>query len=220
MRFCEHTGCDKPVFGTDKLTRIGYCKSHQYLRTDISKESILQRAVKKQRENVAKQTQSKLKALSYESDDNRDMVAAYKSKSELLKEADKVFGDWIKKRDTFHVVDNENQEEYDAVKCPCCKKVFGVDDVDGDGKKIVQPLHFVSRGVYDLRHDADNCFAGDAFCNLKMHLNPKGKEYVIYRRFMVDKFGEEAVVEMERKKRDINKITEQQLRNIIDHYKN
>lgn len=219
MRFCEHCHT-KPVFGTDKNTRIGYCKSHQYLRTDISKESIMQRAVKKQRENVAKQTQSKLKALSYESESNREMVKAYKSKYELLKEADKLFGDFIKRRDTFQVIDEDSGGVVDIIKCPCCKKVFGIYDVDGDGKKLVQPLHFVSRGVYDLRHNADNCFAGDAFCNLKMHLNPKGKEYVIYRRFMVDKFGEEAVVEMERKKRDINKITEQQLRNIIDHYKN
>lgn len=72
MRTCEVDNCSKVVWGTDRITRTGYCKSHQYLRTDISKESILQRAVKKQRENVAKQTQSKLKALSYESESNKE----------------------------------------------------------------------------------------------------------------------------------------------------
>ena len=88
MRFCEHCHT-KPVFGTDKNTRTGYCKSHQYLRTDISKESILQRAVKKQRENVAKQTQSKLKALSYESDDNREAVKGYAELDRWFKEVRK-----------------------------------------------------------------------------------------------------------------------------------
>lgn len=63
MRFCEHTGCDKPVFGTDKKTRTGYCKNHQYLRTDISKESILQKAIAKQRKNVAAKSGTKLRTL-------------------------------------------------------------------------------------------------------------------------------------------------------------
>lgn len=62
MRFCEHCHT-KPVFGTDKLTRIGYCKSHQYLRTDISKETILQKAIKKQRQNVASKTATKLRTI-------------------------------------------------------------------------------------------------------------------------------------------------------------
>ena len=36
-RQCEVENCTQPVFGTDKVTRIGYCKSHQYLRTDLKK---------------------------------------------------------------------------------------------------------------------------------------------------------------------------------------
>lgn len=52
MRFCE-LGDNKPVWGTDRKTGIGYCKNHQYLRTDISKETILQKAVNKQRANAA-----------------------------------------------------------------------------------------------------------------------------------------------------------------------
>lgn len=34
MRTCVATGCENPVFGTDKKTKKGYCKNHQYLRTD------------------------------------------------------------------------------------------------------------------------------------------------------------------------------------------
>ena len=51
MRFCEANNCSRPVFGTDKKTRTGYCKSHQYLRTDIDKDGIVARAIKKQRKN-------------------------------------------------------------------------------------------------------------------------------------------------------------------------
>jgi len=44
MRFCE---CGNPVFGTDKKTKIGYCKSHQYKRTDLDKRSIVEKAMDK-----------------------------------------------------------------------------------------------------------------------------------------------------------------------------
>lgn len=53
MRFCEVQQCGKPVFGTDKKTRTGYCKSHQYLRTDIDKDGIVARAIKRQRTGAA-----------------------------------------------------------------------------------------------------------------------------------------------------------------------
>jgi len=68
MRFCEHCHIN-PVFGTDKLTRIGYCKNHQHLRTDISKESIAQRAIRKQRDGVAKVTGGKIRNFASESPD-------------------------------------------------------------------------------------------------------------------------------------------------------
>ena len=44
MRFCK---CGNPVFGTDKKTKIGYCKSHQYKRTDLDKRSIVEKAMDK-----------------------------------------------------------------------------------------------------------------------------------------------------------------------------
>lgn len=34
MRICEANNCIRPVFGTDKNTRKGYCMSHQWMRTD------------------------------------------------------------------------------------------------------------------------------------------------------------------------------------------
>lgn len=47
MRLCEYKDCRFPVWGTDKITRIGYCKNHQYARTDTDKRSILQKAMDK-----------------------------------------------------------------------------------------------------------------------------------------------------------------------------
>ena len=207
MRFCEH--CQQhPVWGTDRLTKIGYCKNHQHLRTDISKETILQKAIKKQRQNVVNKTGTKLRGLAYESDSNREMVKREMGKSELLKLADKVFGDWIKNRDTKN----------GKITCVCCKEEYFPDAVDSNGKAVIQPLHFVSRGVYDLRFDADNVHAGCCYCNLKQHLNPKGLEYQRYRKFLVNKLGETAVAEMELVKRKINKIEESQLKTVIEYY--
>ncbi len=218
MRFCEHTGCDKPVFGTDKKTRTGYCKTHQYLRTDIDKDTILQRAIKKQRQGAAKSVGSKLRSGIANTDTNRKMALEFKSKSELMIQADKVFGDWIKERDKKSVFNEESGTEGYYIICPCCDKPYDMEEVGEDGRKVVQPLHFVSRGVYSLRFDADNVFAGDSYCNLRMHLSPKGREYHRYRKFLVNKFGEAAVKEMELKKRDINKLSFEQLKNVIEHY--
>lgn len=44
MRMCF---CGQPVFSTDKITRIGYCKSHSYKRTDTDKRSIVVKAMSK-----------------------------------------------------------------------------------------------------------------------------------------------------------------------------
>lgn len=49
MRFCEHPKCKYPVFGTDKVTGKGYCKSHQTQRTDFDRRTIIQKAMDKQK---------------------------------------------------------------------------------------------------------------------------------------------------------------------------
>lgn len=51
MRKCEIVSCDKPVFGTDRNTKHGYCKFHQYKRTDIIRKiSRLPKKVKEKSE--------------------------------------------------------------------------------------------------------------------------------------------------------------------------
>ena len=46
MRLCSKCGT-QGVFGTDRNTGLGYCKSHQYLRTDTDKRTPLQKALEK-----------------------------------------------------------------------------------------------------------------------------------------------------------------------------
>jgi len=127
----------------------------------------------------------------------------------LLKTADNTFTDWLKRRDA---------DVNGYVKCPCCGQRFHLDAVDEQGKKIVQPLHYVSRSVYSLRFDPDNVFCGCSFDNLQMHLQPEGQAKQNYRKFLVSKLGETAAVEMESQKRKLHKLDNNQLKNIIEHY--
>ena len=56
MRTCEFTGCNKPVFGTCKITKKGFCHSHQFARLDTDKRSILQKAQDKSKQAPLKES--------------------------------------------------------------------------------------------------------------------------------------------------------------------
>ena len=133
-----------------------------------------------------------------------------KSKSDYLKIADILFGNWIKSRDS---------DSNKFITCVCCGGAFNLKDKDTSGSYVVQCMHFVPRAVYSLRYSEINCHAGCSHCNLQMHLEPEGLAYKRYRRFLVDAVGEEDVKKMEEQKREINKITESDLKTIIDKYK-
>lgn len=209
MRFCE-LGDNKPVWGTDRNTGIGYCKSHQYLRTDISKETILQKAIKKQRQSVSKSTGTKVRNLVNSNPDIKP-PKDYRSKSQLLKEADRLFSLFIRNRDS---------DKNGNISCVCCGKIYNVGDKDGYGNKIVQNLHFIQRDVYSLRFDEDNCAAGCCYCNKDMSDHPRGTAYMQYLSVMLENFGEDVVKEMQVAHRKINRIEESQLKVIIEHYSN
>ncbi len=130
------------------------------------------------------------------------------SKSELLRQADKLFADAIKRRDV------KNGKYY----CVCCKKEHNAEQVDSNGMKVINCGHFVSRGIYSLRFDLDNAATICGYSNKRMNDFPTGGEYQNFRSFLVNKFGEEAVAEMELQKRKINKIDTQMLKNVIEHY--
>lgn len=209
MRVCEVLNCGKVVWGTDRKTRTGYCKSHQHLRTDIDKDGILQRAIKKQRQNAIPKAQSSLRKLMREDEGVREGGKKVERKSDLLKEADRLFADYIKARDTG---------KDGKVFCPCCNQYFVAEDIQF-GLPVINCMHFMDRDIYSLRYDEDAAHAGHAWCNKNQHYEPSGKEYQNFKTFLIEKFGEQAVAEMELAKRKINKITEQQLKNIIEHYK-
>lgn len=131
-------------------------------------------------------------------------------KSDYLKMADIMFGKWIKKRDA---------DSRGNVTCICCSLTYNIKDKDSSGSNIIQTLHFVPRGVYSLRYSENNCHAGCSMCNLQMHLEPTGLAYKRFKQFLNDALGEDEVNQMELEKRNINKLTESELKTIIDKYK-
>lgn len=198
MKLCQADTCNNPVWGK------GFCKNHQYLRPDFDNRTILQKGIAKA---VIQKQLSSLKKLP----ENKEAAKKYDDKSSMLKIADGLVSEFVRRRDCDG---NGN------VICPCCHKTFNLEDKTADGKIIVA-LHFVDRDVYNLRFDESrNIRAGCCYCNLKQHLNPKGQEYKNFRELLVEELGEEEVAEMELEHRKINKITLEQLKNIIEHYGN
>ena len=133
-----------------------------------------------------------------------------KSKSDYLKIADILFSNYIKRRDC---------DNYRFIKCICCGNTYNMKDKDNSGNYIVQTLHFVPRGIYSLRFDERNAHAGCSHCNLMMHLEPDGIAYKNYRSFLVGCLGENDVKEMELKKREVGKLTESDIKSVIEKYK-
>lgn len=131
-------------------------------------------------------------------------------KTKLLAMADKLFGDYIKERDS---------DANGNIICPCCKLSYNVKDKASDGTYIVQPLHFVSRSVYSLRFDERQVYAGDCYCNLQMYLQPEGEAVKSYQDMLVEKLGIVEVMRMVAQKRVVNKLSVDMLKDVIDKYK-
>lgn len=214
MKSCSVPDCIFPSFGKDKNTGLPYCSSHQYLRTDIDRRSLLEKHMDKMK-SVNKKASVKTSVRSLiNSTQNKVVKQKSEIRSEMLMLADKLFGNFIKKRDA---------DENGFITCPCCKQTFNLEDkyVDATGKetKIIQPLHFVDRGVYSLRFEEMNCFAGCGFCNKKQHDSPTGITYQQYKEFIIAKFGKDVVANMEEEKRNINKLTHSDIQSVIEKYK-
>lgn len=194
MKLCAATNCSYPVFGKC------YCKSHQYLRQDFDKRSIMQKGLAK-----AKKAIVQLKNLP----ENKNAVKVQDDKSAMLKVADGLVSEFVRRRDC---------DSQGNVVCPCCNKVYNLEDKTADSKVVVA-LHFIDRGIYNLRFDESrNIRAGCCFCNLRQHLNPRGAEYKNFREILVSELGENEVAEMEIEHRKINRITLEQLKVVIEHY--
>jgi len=130
-------------------------------------------------------------------------------KSALLKKADDLFSKFIKKRDA---------DERGNIKCPCCDLTYNLKDKTPSGDYIVQALHFVSRGVYSLRYKEAQVKAGCCYCNKDMFDFPLGIAYKKFRDKLYLELGVGEVWMMEAEKRNINKLSHNDLEDIIKKY--
>ncbi len=119
------------------------------------------------------------------------------SRSELVKRLDSVFSQYIRLKDSVG----------GPASCVTC----------GGTKpwKEMQNGHFFTRGRQTTRWDEMNCHVQDYRCNVILSGN-----YINYTRFMIDRYGREAVDELEKKSLSGEKITTPELRERIEYYKN
>lgn len=120
-----------------------------------------------------------------------------KTRSQLVKELDKVFSEYIRKRDADH---NGN------VSCFTCGKVAHW--------KEMQCGHFQSRKHYATRWDEQNCQVQDSGCNIFR----SGEQF----KFGVNldkKYGEGTAETLERMARFTIKISNVELAEKIEYYK-
>lgn len=141
---------------------------------------------------------------------NIETVNKQMSKSELMKEADRLFSLFIRNRDS----DKEGW-----VVCPLCNKRYNIEQETYGGDKIIQNGHFIKREVYSLRYSEHNCKAICCYCNKNMFDYPAtGTAYLSFKKLLISELGETEVVIMEVAHRKINMLEAQQLKNIIEHY--
>ena len=79
--------------------------------------------------------------------------------------------------------------------------------------KEMQNGHFYTRGRYGTRWDETNCHIQDAACNVFLKGN-----YIIYTRYMIDKYGREYVDDLEKKSLTTTKFTTVEIQEMIEKY--
>lgn len=205
---CKREGCDKwPKMGCKGYCSIG-CMPEEMGELETKK------TVEKRANQFKAQISRKLTVAANDTKKEKSFnvglpVAYGGTKSTLLTLADKVFSLFIRKRDS----DKEG-----FIECVCCGGRFHVEQKDNNGDKVVQCLHFVVRTVYSLRYSEIACHAGCTWCNNDMDKNPKGLAYRQFRKYLVSCIGEMDVRELETQRRNINKLSEGDLRDIIFRY--
>jgi len=142
---------------------------------------------------------------------NIETVNKVMGKSELMREADRLFSLFIRNRDS----DKEGW-----IVCPLCNKRYNVEQETYSGDKVINCLHFLDRDIYAYRYDEQYAIAGCCYCNKHQHDFPKGQAYQAFRKLLVKKLGEQEVALAELAFRKVNKIEAQQLRNVIEYYQN
>jgi len=196
-------------------------RKKEYVCLSCCRTEDVEKQLAKQKDKAKLQrTLSSLKSIP----ENKEAVRREQGKSDLMKQADRLFSDFIVNRD---------KDSNGNIVCVCCKKPFNVEQTNNAyydklgekdkvnnprGEKIVQNLHFIQRSVYSLRYDEFNCHAGCASCNFDMFHTKNGRAFKQYREFMVNQYGKDYVAELEVAHRKINRIEESQLKTVIELY--
>lgn len=151
MRFCSASNCSQPVFGTDKISKKGYCRSHQTLREDYDRRTILQRAMDKQ-----KKIEGKVRSLPHISEEEL-------SRNQLISDLDQVVSLYVRKR---------SADKNGFVVCITC-------GVRKQWNKM-QCSHYIGRSNFSLRFNTTyNCNPACKHCNEVLHGNlPAYKDYL------------------------------------------
>lgn len=119
------------------------------------------------------------------------------SRSQVVKKLDTVFSQYIRLKDA---VDGQAS----CVTCGTTKEWKGL-----------QNGHFYTRGRYPTRWDELNCHVQCVACNVFLNGN-----YIMYTKYMFDRYGRDAVDLLELKSLTPVKIPTFILKEYIEHYKN
>lgn len=114
----------------------------------------------------------------------------------LIKKADSIFSTYIRLRDS---------NSKGIVVCPLCWAKTP--------RRKAQNMHFISRSCMLYRYDENNCFAWCMRCNVILNWN-----YIVYTRFMQDKFWIDKVDEMITNSKKIYKLQTFEIEDIINTY--
>ena len=119
-----------------------------------------------------------------------------KKKPDLKAKLDKVFSEYIRKRDTRNGV----------FKCISCGRILPYEQADCG--------HYINRKHMATRFDEMNCNAQCRSCNRFDEGNMQG-----YRRGLVAEYGEQKVLILESKKNTTRKYSDFEYEVLIKHYK-
>ena len=119
-----------------------------------------------------------------------------KKKPDLKAKLDKVFSEYIRKRDTNNGV----------FRCISCGRILPYEQADCG--------HYINRKHMATRFDEMNCNAQCRSCNRFDEGNMQG-----YRRGLVAEYGEQKVLLLESKKNTIRKYSDFEYDVLIKHYK-
>lgn len=120
------------------------------------------------------------------------------TRSKLVKQADQVFSEYIRRR---------NANELGMAECFTCGKI--------DHWKNLQCGHFQSRKHYSTRWNEKNCQVQCAGCNVFRY----GEQYK-FGLYLNKKYGNNISEKLMNEARRTIKLSNFELQEIIDHYKN